>query len=129
MTSGKDSKVALLATRSDTLAAGMSALLLSIPPIGRVDVREDVGTLVAHLDGQNPALIMIDSVLIDVGSSEQIDALRQHAPHSLLVYLTEDMSEFRRLESATADTVVMKGTDPAQLAQRLEQLLREHVAP
>ena len=129
MTSGKDSKVALLATRSDTLAAGMSALLLSIPPIGRVDVREDVGTLVAHLDGQNPALIMIDSVLIDVGSSAQIDALRQHAPHSLLVYLTEDMSEFRRLESATADTVVMKGTDPAQLAQRLEQLLREHVAP
>ena len=123
MTSGKDSTVALLATSSDTLAAGMSALLLSIPPIRQVEMREDLGTLVAQLDGQNPALIVIDSVLIDLTSSGQIDALRQRAPHSLLVYLTEDMSEFRRLETATADTVVMKGTDPAQLAQRLEQLL------
>lgn len=107
----------------------MSALLLSIPPIRKVKMREDLGTLVAQLDGQDPALIVIDSVLIDPTSSGQIDALRQQAPHSLLVYLTEDMGEFRRLETATPDTVVIKGTDPAQLAQRLEELLREHVAP
>ena len=129
MTSGTDRTIAWLATSSDSLAAGMSALLLSIPPIRQVEMREDLGTLVAQLDGQDPALIVIDSVLIDPTSSGQIDALRQQAPHSLLVYLTEDMGEFRRLETATPDTVVIKGTDPAQLAQRLEELLREHVAP
>lgn len=124
MTNVKDHKIALLATRSDSLAAGMSALLLSIPPIRQVKIRDDVEAMVEQPEAADAALIVVDTSLIDAASAQSMRTIHDHAPQSLVVFLTEDMNDFRRLETTTQATVVMKGTDPAELARRLEKLLK-----
>lgn len=126
MTSVKNDRIALLATRSDSLAAGMSALLLSIPPIRQVQIRDNVEAMVEQPDAADAALIVVDTSLIDVGATQQMRAFRDHNPQSLVVFLTENMSDYRRLETTTQDTLVMLGTDPMELAGRLEKLLKAH---
>jgi DNA-binding NarL/FixJ family response regulator len=126
MTSEKEEKVAILATRSDSLAAGLSALLLSIPPIQQVKVLDDVEALVNDLEEIDPALIVVDTTLIGQRGTQPLSEIRARAPRSLRVFLTEDMSEYRQLQSATQETIFMKGTDPAVLARRLEALLKSH---
>ncbi len=124
MTIETDEKIAILATRSDSLAAGLSALLLSIPPIQQVKIHDDVAALVKDLATVGPALIIVDTTVIDPASAIHLRAIHDGAPRSLHVLLTEDMSEYRQLQTTTQDTVVIKGTDPAELASRLEQLLK-----
>lgn len=127
MTSKSDEALALLATRSDALAAGMSALLLSIPPIHQVKILEDVTTLVDFLTTEAPILIIVDTNLIVDGAATGLSDIRDRAPHSLRVLLTESMREYRQLQPTTQDTVIIKGTDPAELASRLEFLLQSYV--
>lgn len=127
MTNVKDYKIALLATRSDSLAAGLSALLLSIPPIRQVKIRDDVDAMVEQPEAADAALIIVDTSLLDVDSTRQMRAIRDHVPQSLVVFLTENMNDFRRLQTTTQATVVMKGTDPAELARRLEKLLKAQI--
>ena len=112
---------------------GFSALLLTISPIRQVLLVESFGSLINNLETIEPALVLLDTALldptlVDARRYNHIDEIDRLAPGSLRVLLTEGMAEFRDLICYTQDTVVVKGTEPARLAQTLEHLLQEHIA-
>lgn len=121
-------ETAILATDSGTLAMGLSALLLTIPPIHKVTTVDSIDSLISNLDSLHPVLILIDTALMDEQRQDRIEAIGNLAPKSLRVLLTEDMAEFREMVYYTQDTVVIKGADPARLARTLEYLLRDRLA-
>jgi DNA-binding NarL/FixJ family response regulator len=123
-----DGDTAILATRSSALAVGLAALLLSIPPISRVETVEEIDSLFENLATIHPVLLVVDTPLIGEGMSERLRDIRQLAPDSLRIVLTDDMTEFRELVSGEPDTIFIKGTDPARLAVTLESLLNEHLS-
>ncbi len=120
---------AILATGSATLAMGLDALLLSIAPIENVEWAADAEALVDLLAKSSPALLLIDTAMLaDDDAAAALDLVRQLSPRSLRVLLSDSMTEFRELACDDCpDTVVLKGTEPGQLARTLEYLLREGV--
>lgn len=106
---------------------GLSALLLTIPPIQQVKTVDSIDSLINDLNTVHPALILVDTALVDARRHDRIEEIGALAPQSLRVLLTEDMAEFREMVFYTQDTVVIKGVDPARLARTLEHLLREHL--
>ena len=58
-------ETAILATESRTLAIGLSALLLSIPPIHHVKLVPDADALYDAIEETRPLLIVIDLAMID----------------------------------------------------------------
>lgn len=117
----------ILATDSRALAIGLSALLLSIPPIERVDVVSDVASLLRVVVEQQPILVIIDTPLLGRRLDETTRALRLASPAALHVLLSDNVTEFRELFYHSQELVIVKGTDPARLARSLEILLHDHV--
>lgn len=117
----------VLATNSRTLAIGLSALLLSIPPIARVDVVSDVESLLRVVVENKPVLVIVDTPLLGRHLYETTRELRLASPHALHVLLSESVTEFRELVYHSEELVIVKGTDPARLALSLEILLHDHV--
>lgn len=118
---------AILATESRTLALGLSALLLSIPPIHHVELVPDIEALCDAIEENKPLLIVIDTTMFGAQMPEAARRVRDLSPDSLNVLLSENMAEFRELVYQNDDTVIMKGTDPARLARTLEFLLNDHI--
>ena len=58
-------ETAILATESRPLAIGLSALLLSIPPIHHVKLAPDVDALYEAIVENRPLLIVVDSAITD----------------------------------------------------------------
>lgn len=127
VTEGAAHEQVFLATNSRPLAVGLTALLLSIPPIDKVVCLSDIAELLDDLANVHPTLIILDTALTDSDVHEMIREVRRLAPHSLMVILSENMAEFRELAGEGRHTVVVKGTDPAQLAGIIESLLETHV--
>jgi len=120
-------ETAILATESRTLAIGLSALLLSIPPIHRVKLVPDADALHDAIEETRPLLIVIDSAMVDRLSEMSWRDVRL-SPDSLHILLSDDAAEIRELADHTGITAIMMGTDPRRLACKLELLIREHVA-
>lgn len=118
---------AVLATRSRTLAIGLSALLLSIPPISHVELVPDTDSLFEAIEENGPILIIVDTALLGNELPETSREIRRLSPDSLNVLLSENVAEFRELVYHSDDTVIMKGTEPARLARTLEFLLNDHI--
>lgn len=118
---------AILATESRTLALGLSALLLSIPPINHVELVPDTAALFDAIAENKPLLIIIDTAMFGAQLPETARRVRDLSPGSLNVLLSENMAEFRELVYQSDDTVIMKGTDPGRLARTLEFLLNDHI--
>ena len=118
---------AVLATRSRTLAIGLSALLLSIPPISHVELVPDTDSLFEAIEENGPILIIVDTALLGADLPETSREIRRLSPDSLNVLLSENVAEFRELVYHSDDTVIMKGTEPARLARTLEFLLNDHI--
>ncbi len=120
-------ETAILATESRPLAIGLSALLLSIPPIHHVKLVPDTDVLCETIEENRPLLVVIDSAMAD-RLPEISWQVCQLAPNSLHILLSDDATDARELADHAGITVIMKGTDPRQLARALETLLNEHVA-
>jgi DNA-binding NarL/FixJ family response regulator len=118
---------ALLATGSRTLAIGLSALLLSIPPINHVELVPDTESLLVAIEENRPILIIVDTAMVGASLPETTREIRRLSPNSLNILLSENMAEFRDLVYHSDDTVIMKGTEPARLARTLEFLLNDHI--
>lgn len=130
MATNPDYKIAILATDSEALVMGFSAFLLTIPPVHQTLIVDSIHSLMDSLETVQPALILIDSELLDGNIAdpqryERIDEIGRLAPESPRVLLAGDMEEYRELVCYTRDTVIIKGTDPAGLANILERLLQE----
>jgi len=119
---------AILATESRTLAIGLSALLLSIPPIDKVDLVADVEALLHKAATLDPVLVIVDTSLVGRRLPETSREIHRVAPTALHVLLSENMGEFRELVNESQDAVIMKGTEPGRLARTLEYLLHDHIA-
>lgn len=117
----------VLATGSRTLAIGLSALLLSIPPITRVDVVSDVESLLSVVIEKKPMLVIVDTPLLGQRLNETKRELRLASPYALHVLLSDSVTEFRELVYHSQELVIVKGTDPARLARSLEILLHDHI--
>lgn len=128
MTSRFRSDTAILATRSATLAMGLDALLLSIAPIEHVEWAADLDALVDLLKPMSPALIILDTAMLDEDATKTLDLVRRLCPRSLRVLLSDTMTEFRELVYDSPDTVILNGTEPGRLARTLELLLNDSVA-
>ncbi len=115
--------MAILATDSTTLAMGLGALLLSIPPIKYVQRVADVGALLDSLAENQPALLIIDTTLIGPQIIDLLQTIQAMCPRALRVLLSDNMVEFRELVYVSQDTVIIKGTDPGRLARTIEYLL------
>ncbi len=126
LTVGAKQQTALLATNSRPLAVGLTALLLSIPPIDNVICVNEAAELLDGLAVAQPALIFLDTALAENGVCELSKSAHRLAPHAQVVILSENMAEFRDLLHEMRDTVVVKGTDPARLAGIIESLLEGH---
>ena len=117
----------VLATDSRALAIGLSALLLSIPPIARVDVVSDTDSLLRVVMESNPMLIVVDTPLLGRRLKETTRELRLASPQALHVLLSDSVTEFRDLYYYGQELVIVKGTDPARLARSLEILLNDTI--
>ena len=117
----------VLATDSRPLAIGLSALLLSIPPIAHVDVVSDAESLLRVVVEKRPLLVVVDTPLLGRRLNETTRELRLVSPQALHVLLSDSVTEFRDLYYHSQELVIVKGTDPARLARSLEILLNEHV--
>lgn len=112
---------AVLATSSPTLAMGLGALLLSIPPIEHVECVTDSRALLNSLADMTPTLIILDTDLAEFEAT--LESVRALSPQVLLVLLSNNMTEFRELLSGSQDTVIIKGADAGRLARTFEYLL------
>lgn len=119
---------AVLATPSETLAVGLDALLLSIPPIEHVESVRKIEDLLGLLASFHPALIVIDMAMIDREPATALEHVRNASPDSLRVLISDNMKEVRELVFESPDTVILTGTDPARLARTLEFLLSDGIA-
>lgn len=122
-----ENNTAILLTGSRALSIGLSSLLLSIPPIERVECLSDSESLVQRLGQIEPILIILDTGLPGIRAAEISKAIRTLAPHALRILLSENMAEYRELVETGEDTVIVKGAEPAKLARALEQLLLDHL--
>ncbi len=120
-------ETAILATESRTLAIGLSALLLSIPPIHHVKLVPDADALYDAIEETRPLLIVIDLAMID-RLPEMSWRVGRLSPDSLHILLSDDAAEIRELADHAGVTTIMMGTDPRRLARELELLIREHEA-
>lgn len=107
---------------------GLDALLLSIAPIERVEWAADLDALVEMLTPMSPALIILDTAMLEEDATATLDLVRQLSPKSLRVLLSDTMTEFRELVYDSPDTVILNGTDPGRLARTIEFLLNDSVA-
>jgi DNA-binding NarL/FixJ family response regulator len=127
VTTNLDDDTAILATGSTALAMGLRALLLSIPPIRRVEQVADVDALLSNLETTHPALLVIDSSLSGNQTAEILRATRSLSPETRRVILSNSMTEMRELVYDSQDTVIIKGAEPGRLARAFEYLLgRSH---
>ncbi len=115
------SDLAVLATSSPSLAMGLGALLLSIPPIEHVECVTDSRTLLASLAKETPTLIILDTDMAEFETT--LASVRTLSPQVLRVLLSDNMTELRELLSDSLDTVIIKGADPGRLARTFEYLL------
>jgi hypothetical protein len=114
---------AILLTDSASLAIGVRALLLSIPPIQSVECLVDANALLERISSFHPALIVIDTALVSTGIVEVLNALSDRSPESRRVLFTDDMDELRRLNYRHSETVIIKGADAARLADVFAAIL------
>lgn len=70
LTVGAKQQTAILATNSRPLAVGLTALLLSIPPIDNVICVNEAAELLDGLAVAQPALIFLDTALAENGVCE-----------------------------------------------------------
>ena len=118
---------AILATESRTLAVGLSALLLSIPPIDKVDLVADIEALLDKAATHQPLLVIVDTSLVGRRLPETTREIHRVAPNALHVLLSENRAEFRELVYESQDAVIMKGTEPGRQARTREFLLHDHI--
>lgn len=121
-----ENDTAFLVTGSRSLSIGLSSLLLSIPPIEKVECLSEINLLADRLAEIEPILIIVDTALPGIRSPETPQSIRTLAPRALRIMLTESMAEYRELLEEGQDTIIMKGADPAKLARTLEYLLHDH---
>jgi DNA-binding NarL/FixJ family response regulator len=116
-------ETAILLTDSASLAMGLRALLLSIPPIQSVECLVDANALLERISSFHPALIVIDMALVSTRIVEVLNALSDHSPGSRRVLFTDDMDELRQLNYRHSETVIIKGADAARLADVFDAIL------
>lgn len=128
MTGKSVSDIAVLATDSKPLAIGLTALLLSIPPVEEVHVVESVEQLIGRVAVLRPTLILFDTAIAGYQPAQALAEVRLSAPDTPVVILCGNMDEYRTLLAGGEDPVIMKGTEPGQLARMVESLLQDRVA-
>lgn len=119
-------ETAILATGSRTLALGLSALLLSIPPIHHVKQVPDADALFDAIEGSKPILIIVDTALLEGYLPDAWQAICRLAPTAHYVLLSDNTIETAKSVHCDGAMVVMQGTDPRQLAHDIELLLSRH---
>jgi DNA-binding NarL/FixJ family response regulator len=114
---------AILLTDSSSLAMGLRALLMSIPPIQSVECLVDADALLERISSFHPALIVIDTALVSTRVVEVLNALSDLSPESRRVLFTDDMDELRRLNYRHSEKIIIKGADAAWLADVFDAIL------
>lgn len=120
-------ETAILLTDSASLATGLHALLLAIPPIQRVECLVDAAALLERLESFHPSLVVIDTSLVRPTTAAVLDAIQALIPHTHRVVFTDDMAELRRLANRQSETVIVKGADAGWLADVFESILNAPV--
>jgi len=115
--------VALLITGSANLAIGLRALLLSVPPIKRVERVSGVADLLERVAEGRPALVVLDSDGMDGRLPELLPALNVLSPMTRRLILSDRVAEVRELSANGAETVIVKGAHPGGLAAVIESLM------
>lgn len=121
-------ETAFLLTTSFDLAVGLGALLLSIPPIARVERTGEIETLYRWLRAARPKLVVLDGNTTGDGIVELLAAIKRLSPHTRHIVLSDTMAEVRRLTASGVKNVTVKGIDPRQLVNTIEQALGESTA-
>lgn len=115
--------VALLITGSASLAMGLRALLLSVPPIKRVEHVSGVADLLERVAERRPALVVLDCDVINGRLPELLPALHDLSPQTRRLILSDRVAEMRELSASGMETVIIKGAHPGGLATAIESLL------
>ncbi len=118
-----DEETAILLTDSASLATGLHALLLAIPPIETVECLVDADALLERLGSIHPMLVVIDTALTRARTTDVLNTVAARSPQAHRVVFTDDMAELRRLDYRQSEIVIIKGADAAWLADVFASIL------
>ncbi len=117
---------AILLTASRELAIGLAALLLSIPPLRRVERVPAPGAMLTHLATvRQPALLILDAGGLGETTPQVVESVRAVSPDTRCLVLSDSVADSRALASSGVETVIVKGANPGELVDTIETLLGE----
>ncbi len=120
---------AFLMIGSRDLAAGLAALLLSIPPLRHVERLRGPEAMVDWLNkGRQPALVVLDSNALGAAATAVVQTVRDISPETRTIVLSDTVEELRQLTSNGVESVVVKGVDAPTLIGTIENLLGDSAA-
>lgn len=115
---------AFLMTGSGDLAAGLAALLLSIPPLRHVERLKGPEAIIERLrKGRQPALVVLDSHRLGPATTAIVQTMRDISPETRTIVLSDSVAESRQLASDGVAPVIVKGLDASSLVDAIESLL------
>jgi DNA-binding NarL/FixJ family response regulator len=118
----KQTVIALIATRSVPLAAGLEALLNAIPQIDEVITTRNFETAIRQIKTRKPRIMLLDYVLIGTEPEVSLEKINLVSPETQRVLLVDDVQEVK-LVPHYAESILIKGISPSSIAASLINLL------
>ncbi len=116
---------AFLMVNSRDLAMGLAALLLSVPPLRRVErVASFDAVLERMTGGRRPALVVLDTDKLGPRAAVVVETVQNVSPETRCLVLSDSVAEQRELASNGVEAVV-KGVDARGLVGAIENLLSD----
>ena len=107
------------------LQDGLHALLFAMPQIETVKLADDLQTALGHPNGRYPSLIVLDADLAKGNVPSVVRQIKVRWPHSLSIFLANDVKQQLEAEDAGTDAALLKGSPPARITATVVRLLAQ----
>lgn len=121
----KSAATALAVARPGRLRDSLNALLLATPCIVKVDNADDGPTALRMLAESAPAIVFLDSDLLDNGAYAILRQIKAHWPQTRCIVLADDAQQRHHARANGADEALLRGFPVAELCATVERLLRD----
>jgi DNA-binding NarL/FixJ family response regulator len=114
--------IALIATRSISLAYGLSALLKALPQIDEVTITRDFEIALQQIEAHKPRIVLLDFVLLGNRPEASLEIINSLVPGTQRVLLVDDVKEVNLVPNY-AEAILIKGIAPSSIAAIVTNLL------
>ena len=106
---------------------GLQAVVRASPQVGKVDEADDTQAALAMIAGHPPALILLDTDLLDGQCREILMQVRNRWPQIWSVALVDSSRERAPVLKAGADAALVRNITTATFGQLLADLARSRI--